>query len=129
MPGVSGVVPNYQLWRVDQLRSECANGAFLAPPEADWDNIVATLRFLRDEVVPAVGPVEVVSGYRDAAFNACVRGASRSAHMAFRALDLVPTRRMSEPDEIAALVAFLLGPGGRSFTGQALDPNGGSWMG
>jgi hypothetical protein len=91
--GVSGVVPNYQLWRVDQLRSECANGAFLAPPEADWDNIVATLRFLRDEVVPAVGPVEVVSGYRDAAFNACVRGASRSAHMAFRALDLVPTDR------------------------------------
>jgi NAD(P)-dependent dehydrogenase (short-subunit alcohol dehydrogenase family) len=45
------------------------------------------------------------------------------------ALDLVPTKRMSEPDEIAALVAFLLGPGGRSFTGQALDPNGGSWMG
>jgi NAD(P)-dependent dehydrogenase (short-subunit alcohol dehydrogenase family) len=45
------------------------------------------------------------------------------------ALDLVPTKRMSEPEEIAALVAFLLGPGGRSFTGQALDPNGGSWMG
>jgi len=36
---------------------------------------------------------------------------------------------MSEPQEIAELVAFLLGPGGASFTGQALDPNGGSWMG
>jgi 3-oxoacyl-[acyl-carrier protein] reductase len=45
------------------------------------------------------------------------------------ALELVPTKRMSEPEEIAALVSFLLGPGGRSFTGQALDPNGGSWMG
>jgi NAD(P)-dependent dehydrogenase (short-subunit alcohol dehydrogenase family) len=45
------------------------------------------------------------------------------------ALDLVPLRRASEPEEIAELVAFLLGPGGRSFTGQALDPNGGSWMG
>jgi NAD(P)-dependent dehydrogenase (short-subunit alcohol dehydrogenase family) len=45
------------------------------------------------------------------------------------ALDMVPTKRMSEPEEIAALVSFLLGPGGRSFTGQALDPNGGSWMG
>jgi NAD(P)-dependent dehydrogenase (short-subunit alcohol dehydrogenase family) len=45
------------------------------------------------------------------------------------ALDLVPTKRMSAPDEIAALVSFLLGPGGRSFTGQSLDPNGGSWMG
>lgn len=46
-----------------------------------------------------------------------------------QALAAVPLGRMSEPDEIAALVAFLLGPGGRSFTGQALDPNGGSWMG
>ena len=45
------------------------------------------------------------------------------------ALALVPTGRAAQPEEIAALVAFLLGPGGRSFTGQALDPNGGSWMG
>jgi NAD(P)-dependent dehydrogenase (short-subunit alcohol dehydrogenase family) len=45
------------------------------------------------------------------------------------ALDLVPSGRAAQPEEIAALVAFLLGPGGRSFTGQALDPNGGSWMG
>ena len=45
------------------------------------------------------------------------------------ALDSVPSGRAAQPEEIAALVAFLLGPGGRSFTGQALDPNGGSWMG
>jgi NAD(P)-dependent dehydrogenase (short-subunit alcohol dehydrogenase family) len=45
------------------------------------------------------------------------------------ALALVPTGRAAQPEEIAELVAFLLGPGGRSFTGQALDPNGGSWMG
>ena len=45
------------------------------------------------------------------------------------ALDLVPRKRASEPEEIAALVSFLLGAGGRSFTGQAFDPNGGSWMG
>ncbi len=41
----------------------------------------------------------------------------------------VPLGHMAEPDEIARIVAFLLGPGGRSFTGQALDPNGGTWMG
>ena len=45
------------------------------------------------------------------------------------AVELVPLQRMSEPQEIAELVAFLLGPGGASFTGQTLDPNGGSWMG
>lgn len=45
------------------------------------------------------------------------------------AVGLVPMGRMSEPDEIAGTVAFLIGPDGRSYTGQALDPNGGSWMG
>jgi NAD(P)-dependent dehydrogenase (short-subunit alcohol dehydrogenase family) len=41
----------------------------------------------------------------------------------------VPLQRISEPDEIAALVEFLCGPGGTSFTGQAFDPNNGAWMG
>ncbi len=45
------------------------------------------------------------------------------------ALDLVPAKRASEPEEIAALISFLMSEGGRSFTGQALDPNGGAWMG
>ena len=41
----------------------------------------------------------------------------------------VPLQRISEPEEIAALVEFLCGPGGASFTGQAFDPNNGAWMG
>ncbi len=45
------------------------------------------------------------------------------------ALAQVPQQRMGEPDEIAGLVEFLLSPDARGFTGQALDPNGGSWMG
>jgi hypothetical protein len=36
---------------------------------------------------------------------------------------------MSEPDEIAALVEFLVSEGGVAFTGQAFDPNNGAWMG
>ncbi len=44
-------------------------------------------------------------------------------------LEGLPLPRMSEPEEIAELVAFLLGPGGRSFTGQSFDPNNGAWMG
>lgn len=100
--GVGEVVPTFQLWRVDQLRQGCAKGGFLAPPEAEWANIVATLRILRDEVVPAVGPLEVVSAYRDPEFNACVHGASRSAHMSFHALDLVPVDRAVTRERLIA---------------------------
>jgi NAD(P)-dependent dehydrogenase (short-subunit alcohol dehydrogenase family) len=41
----------------------------------------------------------------------------------------VPLQRISEPDEIAALVEFLVSEGGVAFTGQAFDPNNGAWMG
>jgi NAD(P)-dependent dehydrogenase (short-subunit alcohol dehydrogenase family) len=44
-------------------------------------------------------------------------------------LAAVPLQRISEPDEIAALVEFLCGPGGVPFTGQAFDANNGAWMG
>jgi NAD(P)-dependent dehydrogenase (short-subunit alcohol dehydrogenase family) len=41
----------------------------------------------------------------------------------------VPLQRIGEPDEIAGTVAFLLSPDASGFTGQALDPNDGAWMG
>ena len=41
----------------------------------------------------------------------------------------VPLGRISEPEEIAGLVAFLLSPAAVAFTGQAFDPNNGAWMG
>ncbi len=41
----------------------------------------------------------------------------------------VPLQRMSEPEEIAALVEFLVSEGGVAFTGQTFDPNNGAWMG
>jgi 3-oxoacyl-[acyl-carrier protein] reductase len=34
--------------------------------------------------------------------------------------------RFLEPDEIAATVAFLAGPGGEPYVGQVLSPNGGT---
>jgi 3-oxoacyl-[acyl-carrier protein] reductase len=36
--------------------------------------------------------------------------------------------RMSRPDEIAATVGFLLGPGAGSITGQVIQPNGGVYF-
>jgi NAD(P)-dependent dehydrogenase (short-subunit alcohol dehydrogenase family) len=44
-------------------------------------------------------------------------------------LAAVPLGRISEPEEVAGLVAFLLSPAATAFTGQAFDPNNGAWMG
>jgi NAD(P)-dependent dehydrogenase (short-subunit alcohol dehydrogenase family) len=41
----------------------------------------------------------------------------------------VPLARMNEPEEIAGTVAWLLSPDARGVTGQAIDQNGGAWMG
>ncbi len=41
----------------------------------------------------------------------------------------VPLGRISQPEEVAGLVAFLLSPAAAGFTGQAFDLNNGAWMG
>jgi len=45
------------------------------------------------------------------------------------AMQAVPLGRMSQPDDIAGTVAWLLSPDARGVTGQAIDQNGGAWMG
>ena len=49
------------------------------------------------------------------------RTATRCAH--------VPLGRMSQPADIAGTVAWLLSPDARGVTGQAIDQNGGAWVG
>jgi NAD(P)-dependent dehydrogenase (short-subunit alcohol dehydrogenase family) len=45
------------------------------------------------------------------------------------AMDAVPLGRMAQPAEVAGTVAWLLSPDARGVTGQAIDHNGGAWMG
>jgi NAD(P)-dependent dehydrogenase (short-subunit alcohol dehydrogenase family) len=45
-----------------------------------------------------------------------------------RAMEDVPLGRMSAPEDIAGVVAWLLSPDARGVTGQALDVNGGAFM-
>jgi NAD(P)-dependent dehydrogenase (short-subunit alcohol dehydrogenase family) len=45
-----------------------------------------------------------------------------------QAMTEVPLRRMSEPEDIAGTVAWLLSPDARGVTGQAIDQNGGAFM-
>jgi NAD(P)-dependent dehydrogenase (short-subunit alcohol dehydrogenase family) len=44
------------------------------------------------------------------------------------AMSAVPAGRMSQPDEVAGLVAWLLSPDARGVTGQGLNMNGGAFM-
>jgi hypothetical protein len=90
---VSDVVPPYDLWMMDRLRQSCTRALFVEPPEESWTNILATLRFIRDQVEPAIGEVRVVSAYRDETFNVCVGGAPASAHRGFYAVDVIPMDR------------------------------------
>jgi hypothetical protein len=87
---VAAVVPVWQLIRTSSSWRQCAASPFEVAPADKWDNIVHTLKFVRDRVVPAIGEVEALSAYRNETLNACSAGAPRSAHRMFFALDLTP---------------------------------------
>jgi len=124
--GVAGIVPAWQLWRVDaQYASRCGEDYFAMPPKDRWRDIIPTLRLLRDEVIPVTGPLEVVSGWRSPAINACVKGASRSRHLEFKALDLVATTRNNQRELFKDLCAMQRASGSKSALGLGayFDPS------
>ncbi len=90
--GVGGVVPTWQLLRTASDWQKCGAAPFEIPPATQWPNIVQTLRFVRDRVIPVVGPVEPVSVYRNPHLNICAGGAMESAHRYVQAVDMVPLR-------------------------------------
>ncbi len=61
------------------------------------------------------GIAEATGGTREEAYRDAMRA--------------VPLGRMGQPDDIAGTVAWLLSPDARGVTGQAIDQNGGAWMG
>ena len=89
---VAGILPTWQLLRTATSWQECGGQPFEVPPAEDWPNMVQTLRYVHDYVVPAVGPVEAVSVYRNPTLNQCAGGAPESAHKLDSAIDLVPLR-------------------------------------
>lgn len=93
--GVAFVVPTWQLLRTASDWQRCGADPFDVPPPAEWANVVQTLRYLRDHVVPVVGPVEPVSAYRNPLLNRCAGGAANSVHQHLSAVDLVPLRPIS----------------------------------
>jgi hypothetical protein len=89
---VAGILPTWQLLRTATAWQECGAQPFEVPPSGDWPHIVQTLRYVRDFVIPAVGPVEAVSVYRNPELNKCAGGAPESAHKEDSAIDMVPLR-------------------------------------
>ena len=89
---VSGILPTWQLFRTATSWEECGGQPFEIPPTSEWPHIVQTLRYVHDYVVPAIGPVEAVSVYRNPALNGCAGGAPESAHKHYSAIDMVPLR-------------------------------------
>ena len=89
---VAGILPTWQLLRTATSWAECGGQPFEVPPAEEWPHMVQTLRYVHDYVVPAVGPVEAVSVYRNPALNKCAGGAPESAHKSDSAIDMVPLR-------------------------------------
>lgn len=115
--GVSYVVPTWQLLRTASDWQRCAAEPFEVPPAHEWDNIVQTLRFVRDYVVPAVGAVEPVSVYRNPILNECAGGAKESVHKQLSAIDMVPLRPTSRAELIDRLCSAHANSGSRYAVG------------
>ena len=102
---VSNIVPTWQLLRTASSWQRCGAQPFEVPPVAEWPNIVQTLRYINDHVVPAIGPVEAVSAYRNPMLNSCAGGAVESAHKHYSAIDMVPLRPTSRETLMQTLCA------------------------
>ena len=103
--GVGGIVPTWQLLRTATAWQRCGAQPFEVPPATAWPNIVQTLRYIRDYVIPAVGPVEPVSVYRNPLLNVCAGGAFESAHKHYSAIDMVPLRPTTREELMRTLCA------------------------
>lgn len=100
---VGGIFPTWQLLRTATSWQKCGGQPFEVPPSGEWPHIVQTLRYVRDYVIPAVGPVEPVSAYRNPTLNACAGGAPESAHKHYSAIDMVPLRSTTREDLMRTL--------------------------
>mgnify|MGYP001435492697 FL=1 len=95
---VGDVLPLADILRSDARWRTCPSAApFAVPPSAHWPAMAKTLRNLREHLVPAFGPVRVVSGYREPAANLCFKGAKASRHLRFAALDSFRCGRCRAP--------------------------------
>ncbi len=102
---VAGVLPTWQLLRTATAWQDCGGQPFEVPPSNEWPHMIQTLRYVRDHVIPVIGPVEAVSVYRNPNLNQCAGGAPESAHKLDSAIDMVPLRPIGREELMRALCA------------------------
>ncbi|HEU0310393.1 MAG TPA: hypothetical protein VFR36_04140 [Sphingomicrobium sp.] len=118
--GVGGVAPTWQLLRTATDWQKCGAQPYEVPPVKAWPNIVAALRYVGTYVTPRIGPVEVVSVYRNPLLNACAGGAQESTHLQLGAIDMVPLRPITREALMTQLCTIHRQSGARFLTGLGL---------
>lgn len=86
-----GIFPTWQLLLSDTeyISPLCQSNKFVLPPKKYWKNSVKTIKFIEKNIIPKIGKVKIVSGFRPSDFNKCIGGAPKSKHLEFGAFDLV----------------------------------------
>ncbi len=87
---VQNVIPLEQILKQGTAWESKKLPQFAIPDRSLWPKMVSTLKLMQRFIIPAVGPVEVVSGFRTEKYNLQAGGAPRSKHLEFSALDVVP---------------------------------------
>jgi len=65
------------------------------PPIAKWKNILPLLIFIKKELIPQIGSVEIVSCFRTPRYNRAAGGSRGSKHLYFNAADIIPLKQIS----------------------------------
>ena len=118
--GVGGVAPTWQLLRTATDWQRCGAEPYEVPPPNAWPNIVAALRYVGTYVTPSIGPVEVVSVYRNPRLNGCAGGAPESTHLQLGAIDMVPLRPITREALMSRLCQIHQQSGPRFWVGLGL---------
>jgi len=100
---VDQVVPPFELLRQGSDWREVGEPPFAIPPKENWKAMVDTLRVVQQEIVPRIGPVHVLSGWRTYGYNGKAGGSRRSKHMHFCGLDMVPQKKFSRKQLVPIL--------------------------
>jgi len=100
---VDNVVPAWQLLQQGSDWSKHQQSKYAIPPRGMWTEMIDTLAFLKFDLVPHIGPVKVLSGFRTPDYNNVAGGANKSRHMTFSALDLRPTNKI-DPSQLHGIL-------------------------
>ena len=103
---------------------------------ASKTGILGLVRALAHELAPdhirvnAICPGWVDTDMAREGIDGMAEGMGISHEQAYDiAMQQVPLSRMSEPEDVAGVIAWLMSSDARGVTGQGIDINGGAWMG